>query len=169
MSDAAVLSPPADPRAFRDALGRFATGVAVVTAVTDDGARAGMTISSFNSVSLDPPLVLFSIGRKAHSLPLLLRARSFAVNVLAHDQRAVADAFARPLTDKWSGLSISEAPGEAALIDDALAQFRCAPHASHDGGDHVIFVARVLGFAASDRTAPLVFHAGAYTSTGAPQ
>ncbi|TDR90384.1 flavin reductase family protein [Enterovirga rhinocerotis] len=130
--------------AFRQALGEFATGVAVVTARGKDGDDVGMTMSSFNSVSLDPPLVLFSVSRSARSLPAMLEAGGYAVNVLARDQEGIAQRFARTLGDKWERVRTSLGHAEAPLIAGALAHFECEPYAHHDGGDHVIFVARVL-------------------------
>lgn len=149
-------------RQFRRALGEFATGVAIVTAVGRDGELIGMTMSSFNSVSLEPPLVLFSVDRRAHSLPPMLAARGFAINVLARDQEHLSNQFARALSDKWAAVRISVGHAQAPLIAGALAHFECEPYAHHDGGDHVIFVAHVLRHAIHGEAAPLIFFRGRY-------
>lgn len=154
--------PSSDPRAFRRALGQFATGVAVVTAGTEEGALVGMTMSSFNSVSLDPPLVLFSVAKNAYSLPAMRSARSFGINILAHEQRDVSDRFARALEDKWSEVAHRTGAHGAPLLHGAIAHFECVPHARHDGGDHEIFLARVLAYAATGEGAPLIFFRGRY-------
>ncbi|SHI98324.1 NADH-FMN oxidoreductase RutF, flavin reductase (DIM6/NTAB) family [Roseomonas rosea] len=152
---------PFDPRALRHALGQFATGVAIVTA---PGAEApvGMTISSFNSVSLDPPLVLFSVARSAHSLPALLDAPGYAIHVLGREQEETSGRFARALAGKWQGIGHRPGLHDAPLLDGALAHFECAAHARHDGGDHVIFLARVLRFSLRDAGEPLIFFRGRY-------
>jgi flavin reductase (DIM6/NTAB) family NADH-FMN oxidoreductase RutF len=150
-------------RTFRHALGEFATGVAVVTARGKGEELVGMTMSSFNSVSLDPPLVLFSVDRKARSLPAMLEAKGFAVNVLSRDQESISNQFARALSDKWDRVQTSIGHAEAPLIAGALVHFECAPHAVYDGGDHVIFVVRVVRHAVrSEAAAPLIFFRGRY-------
>jgi len=156
-------SPAFTSRALRDALGSFATGVAVVTARDRLGAPVGMTMSSFNAVSLDPPLVLFSVARTAHSLDAMQAARGFAVNILGRAQADLSQRFARAQTDKWQTVVHSPGYGDAPVIADVLAHFECKPYAQHDGGDHVIFVCKVLRFATSDVDEdPLVFYRGRY-------
>ena len=152
-----------EDRAFRRALGEFATGVAVVTARGRGEELIGMTMSSFNSVSLDPPLVLFSIDRKARSLPAMLEAKGFAVNILARDQEQISNQFARALSDKWDQVKTSVGHAEAPLISGAMAHFECAPYAIYEGGDHVIFVVRVIRHASrAEAAAPLIFFRGRY-------
>ncbi len=152
-----------EDRAFRRALGEFSTGVAVVTARSRGGELIGMTMSSFNSVSLDPPLVLFSVDRKARSLPAMLEAGGFVVNILARDQEQISNQFARALSNKWDQVKTSVGHAEAPLISGALAHFECAPFGNHDGGDHVIFVVRVVRYALRDEpAAPLIFFRGRY-------
>lgn len=152
-----------DGRAFRQSLGEFATGVAVVTARGKGGELVGMTMSSFNSVSVDPPLVLFSVDRKALSLPAMQEAKGFAVNVLARQQENVSNQFARALANKWDQVKTSVGHAEAPLISGALAHFECEPYANYDGGDHVIFVVRVVRHTVhSDAPAPLIFFRGRY-------
>jgi flavin reductase (DIM6/NTAB) family NADH-FMN oxidoreductase RutF len=150
-------------RAFRRALGEFATGVAVVTARGKGSELVGMTMSSFNSVSIDPPLVLFSVDRKARSLPAMVEARGFAVNVLAREQEPISNQFARALSNKWEQVRTSVGHAEAPLISGALAHFECEPYAHYDGGDHVIFVVRVVRHTSNaDAPAPLIFFRGRY-------
>jgi flavin reductase (DIM6/NTAB) family NADH-FMN oxidoreductase RutF len=152
-----------DGRAFRRALGEFATGVAVITARSGAGQFVGMTMSSFNSVSVDPPLVLFSVDRRAHSLDAMIAAKGFAVNVLSREQEGLSDRFARALGDKWSDVEHNPGHAEAPLLAGALAHFECEPYATHDGGDHVIFIVRVLKYTVrGDGAAPLIFFRGRY-------
>src|SRR3954447_8967479 len=135
-----------DARAFRQALGQFATGVAVITAQAGDGRAIGLTMSSFNSVSVDPPLVLFSIDLKSFSLFAMTEAKGYAVNILGRDQEHLSNQFARALGDKWAAVEHTLGHEAAPLIAGALAHFECAPYAQYDGGDHVIFVGRVVKF-----------------------
>jgi flavin reductase (DIM6/NTAB) family NADH-FMN oxidoreductase RutF len=151
-------------RDFRRALGQFATGVAVITAQAADGSAVGLTMSSFNSVSVDPPLVLFSIDREAFSLAAMTKAEGYAVNVLGRDQEHLSDQFARALGDKWAAVQHTLGHAAAPLIADALAHFECVPYAQYDGGDHVIFVGRVVRFSAHSAKEPLIFFRGAYRS-----
>lgn len=161
--------PGFDTRAFRDALGRFATGVAVITARQSDGLAVGMTMSSFNSVSLNPPLVLFSVDRRAYSLGAMLNAKGYGVNILGRQQEALSNRFAKALADKWTDVPHVAGYAEAPLLAGALAHFECRPYAHHDGGDHVIFVAEVMSFAVpgSGPDDPLVFFRGRYRSLAA--
>jgi flavin reductase (DIM6/NTAB) family NADH-FMN oxidoreductase RutF len=148
---------------FRRSLGEFATGVAVITAQGEGDRLIGMTMSSFNSVSVDPPLVLFSVDRKANSLPAMLAAEGFAVNVLAREQEAISNRFARAMSDKWSEVQRTGGHAKAPLIAGALAHFECEPYANYDGGDHVIFVVRVLRHSVrAGAPAPLIFFRGRY-------
>lgn len=157
-------APPADldPRALRRVLGQFATGVAVVTAAGAEGQMVGMTMSSFNSVSLDPPLILFSVDRTAFSLPVLQAAKGYGINILGREQEHLSNRFARASQDKWSDVAHRRGAHEVPLIEGALAHLECVPYARHDGGDHEVFIARVLRFEAQDVGAPLVFFRGRY-------
>jgi flavin reductase (DIM6/NTAB) family NADH-FMN oxidoreductase RutF len=151
-----------DQRAFRSALSQFATGVAVITARGPEGEAIGLTMSSFNSVSLDPPLILFSVDRRARSLPAMEKARGYAVNILSRSQEALSNQFARSLGNKWEAVEHTLGHAEAPLLHGAIAHFECEPYAHHDGGDHVIFLGRVLRFSARDDEEPLVFFRGRY-------
>ena len=151
-----------DPRSFRQALGCFATGITVVTSVGLDGEYLGFTANSFNSVSLDPPLVLFSLDRGAYSLKAFEAAGVFAINILREDQEAVSIAFARALSNKWEGVRTEIWQTGSPILIDALASFDCETTSMHDGGDHVIFVGRVLRLRAGVDGRPLLYFRGAY-------
>ncbi|MEV0586160.1 flavin reductase family protein [Nonomuraea sp. NPDC050310] len=146
-------------RALRDAFGQFATGVAVVTAVSPEGERAGVTVNSFTSVSLDPPLVLWCLAGRAPSARVFLRAGHFAVNVLAAGQDELSRRFATPAADKFAGVELLAAP--LPMLAGALATFACRTVRVLDGGDHHIFVGEVEDYRRSGGE-PLVFHSGRY-------
>ncbi|PHI31563.1 p-hydroxyphenylacetate 3-hydroxylase reductase component [Budvicia aquatica] len=152
----------ADPRAFRRALGNFATGITIVTAALPDGTQVGVTANSFNSVSLDPPLILWSIDKRAHSYAVFDRASHFAVNVLAADQMNLSNQFARAQDDKFSGVVYAVGLGGAPLLSDCSARFQCEKHQLVDGGDHWIMIGKVVAFDDCGR-APLLYHQGAYS------
>ena len=159
----AIMPEAFDSLAFRRALGQFATGVAVVSAHNPAGEPVGITISSFNTVSIAPPLVLFSVQRKAYALGALQRAKGYAINILSEAQQHLSLRFSRALGgDRWAAAPHSLGETGAPLIHGALARFECAPYAVHDGGDHLIFVGRVVSFEAVEADAPLVFFRGAY-------
>ena len=150
-----------DPVDYRRALGCFATGVAVVTAVDESGAKAGITINSFNSVSLDPPLVLWSIAKDAQSFDTFVVAEYFAVNVLGMQQRDICDRFSVRGANKFNGLDCSEGIEGVPILPAYSAVFECQAEHRYDGGDHTILVGRVLKF--DDRkTDPLIFYRGHY-------
>lgn len=153
--------PPPESRRFRDALGAFATGVTIVTTKGADGEDIGLTANSFNSVSLDPPMVLWSLSRKAKSLPSFLHNPHFAIHVLAAEQDALSHLFATRGAAKFAGLELERGHGEVPLLQGCSARFQCRTAFKHEGGDHVIFVGEVLAFDASDRP-PLLFHGGRY-------
>jgi flavin reductase (DIM6/NTAB) family NADH-FMN oxidoreductase RutF len=160
-----------DSRRFRTALGQFPTGVIVLTGQTSAGERLGMTMSSFNSVSLDPPLVLFSIHRQAASLVKWRECKRYAINVLNEDQEELSNRFARPQSAKWDGIRPLAGRTGVPLLANALVSFECEEYARHDGGDHEIFVARVLELHESpvNRGHPILFFDGRYrrlASTG---
>lgn len=146
-------------RALRNALGQFATGVTIVTAAVDGRPATGLAVSSFNAVSLDPPLVLWSLRRASRSLPVLREARSFVVNVLGDHQHGLIARFAGGAHDRFEGVDWRPGRHGGPVIRGAIAHFECALHAEHDGGDHVILVGRVLAHAAADGR-PLVYWRG---------
>ena len=153
--------PKIDGRRFRNAMGQFVTGVTLVTARAERGESIGVTVNSFTSVSLDPPLVLFCLGRDARTLPIILAARSFAVNVLGHEHRSVAERFA---VDPWSwgGLDTVSWVTGAPILRDAPAALDCQLHATHDGGDHVILIGRVVRLEVAEDAQPLGYYRGRY-------
>ena len=156
-----MTRPAIDPKAFRRALGNFATGVTIITARAPDGSTVGVTASSFNSLSMDPPLILWSSMKEARSCAIFESATHFAVNILAADQMDMSNHFARQQPDKFAGLDYEEGLGGAPLFPDCAGRFQCESYAKLDGGDHWIFVGRVVGFDDFGR-APLIFHQGSY-------
>jgi 3-hydroxy-9,10-secoandrosta-1,3,5(10)-triene-9,17-dione monooxygenase reductase component len=150
-----------DPRAFRQALGAFATGVTIVTTRNVAGQDVGLTANSFNSVSLDPPMILWSLARRSQSLPAFLENECFAVHVLSADQEDLSRRFATGGAEKFAGLACARGQGGVPLLDGCSARFECRRAYVHDGGDHVIFVGEVLAFEDFARPA-LLFHAGRY-------
>lgn len=150
-------------RQFRSALSMFATGVAVITAPRKNGPPIGITVASFNSVSLDPPLVLFSVDRRNLSLPDLSEVGAYAVNVLEEAQQDLSNRFAKANSDKWGCVSgVRGECDETVLLPDVLASFECEPYAQYDGGDHVIFVGRVKKYQSRLEGRPLIFFGGRY-------
>ena len=152
-----------DERQFRDALGQFATGVAVVTSQVD-GVKMAMTVSSFNAVSLKPPLVLFSLARSAQSFDLWQKARSFGVMVLQEGQGPLSNRFARSGENKWDDIDVVTGVTEVPLLPTWLACFECTVYARYDGGDHEILVGEVVNLRSSSLQSPgpLVFYRGRY-------
>lgn len=154
-------APQANTDAFRRALGHFSTGVTIITAEAD-GVRAGITANSFNSVSLDPPLVLWSVKKTSTSWPVFAAASSFAVNILASDQAQLASQFARSGTDKFKDVDWKPGANGAPLLERVTAQFECARRVEYEGGDHLIVVGEVTYFARYERR-PLVFSQGRFS------
>ncbi|MFY8094432.1 MAG: flavin reductase family protein [Niveispirillum sp.] len=153
-----------DKRAFRDTLGCFATGVCIVSATDKEGRPVGLTVNSFTSVSLDPPLVLFCLDNRSESLAAFLGAPGFALSILSADQQALSNRFARdPAASRWDGVDAVTGKAGAPLIPGALAVLDCAMHAIHPGGDHTILVGHVLGYA-NQPGAPLLYYRGGYAA-----
>lgn len=148
-----------EERSLRDAMGCFATGVTVVTTMTADG-PLGMTVNSFASVSLDPPLVLWSPARKSARFPAFEAASHFAVHVLAEDQRVLAEDFARS-GQMFNDHAFTSGQGDAPLFEGCAARFECRHVAGHDGGDHLIVLGEVLRMQCSDQK-PLLYHRGEF-------
>src|ERR1700680_19680 len=136
-----------DPRDFRNALGTFATGVTIVTAMAADGKPYGVTCNSFASVSLNPPLVLWSLGMFSQGLPIFQNASHFAVNVLGASQQALAARFAKASADKFVGVAWTPGLGGAPLLADSVAHFQCRAANRYFGGQHVIFLGAVESYA----------------------
>lgn len=151
-----------DEREFRRALGAFPTGVAVVTARSADGRTAGLTINSFTSVSLRPPLVLWSLAKRAPSRAVFEAASHFAVHVLTDDQRPIADRFCAPAADKFTGLTLTAGLGGAPLLASSpAALFECRRLDAYPGGDHLILLGEVERYSCSGLP-PLVFYGGRF-------
>ncbi len=152
---------PIDPRDFRNALGTFATGVTIVTAMAADGTPYGVTCNSFASVSLNPPLVLWSLGLFSQGLPIFQNASHFTVNVLGASQQALASQFAKSSNDKFAGVDWTPGLGNAPVIADSVANFQCRAANRYYGGDHVIFLGAVEAYT-YDGHEPLLFARGTF-------
>jgi flavin reductase (DIM6/NTAB) family NADH-FMN oxidoreductase RutF len=157
-----ALAPSFALPAFRAALGMFATGVTIVTARGPDGVPVGLTANSFNSVSMSPPLVLWSLARSAGSMPAFARGSHYAINILAAEQHALAERFASKAIDRFKGLAFREGAGGAPIIEGAAAVFECFNRSRYEEGDHVIFVGEVEHCERREGAQPLIFHGGRY-------
>ncbi|MEM7277307.1 MAG: flavin reductase family protein [Pseudomonadota bacterium] len=155
------------PRALRDVLGRFATGVCIVTAADDSGAAFGMTVNSFASVSLEPPLILWSVGRDAWCCEQFLQAESFAIHVLGSSQRDLSMHFARKNVDKFANLDWHADASGAPDISDCVARFSCKTERRIPAGDHTIILGAVQQFEARNEEAPLLFYRGQFEKLNA--
>ena len=152
---------PIEPREFRNALGHFATGVTVITAQSRTGELVGVTANSFNSVSLDPPMVLWSLSKTSRGLPFFLDTEYFCVNVLAADQVSVSNHFAGKKERKFTDIDYEQGVGGAPLLRECAARFQCRTAFTYEGGDHLIFVGEVIAFDHTGK-AGLVYHQGKY-------
>ena len=152
---------PFDPREFRNTLGTFTTGVTIITTRGVDGLPVGITANSFNSVSIDPPMVLWSIARSARSLPAFDQAEHWAVHILSAEQEPLSNQFARSGEDKFANLKVEEGIDNIPLLAGCASRLQCRTTFKYEGGDHLIFVGEVIEFDRND-VAPLVFHGGKY-------
>jgi flavin reductase (DIM6/NTAB) family NADH-FMN oxidoreductase RutF len=150
-----------DPATYRAVLGRLASGVSIVTTVSEDGRDHGMTVSALSSLSLTPPLIILCVDLSATMHPHLMAARHFAVSILALAQEQLSRRFAASLDDRFDGVAITRDSAGCALISDALAHLECRMWAQYPGGDHTIFVGQVLR-AAVREAHPLIYYRGAY-------
>ena len=148
---------------FRNALGSFTTGITIVTALGRDGQKIGMTVNSFNSVSLDPALVLWSIARDANCFEDFIAAKSFAIHVLAADQQDISNRFAKSGEDKFAGIKCSLGRSSVPILPHYSACFQCDLEHQYAGGDHIILVGKVLEFSDKGHK-PLVFYRGQYSA-----
>jgi flavin reductase (DIM6/NTAB) family NADH-FMN oxidoreductase RutF len=155
-------APSFSPPEFRSALGMFATGVTIVTARAANGRLVGLTANSFNSVSLQPPLVLWSLSHAAASMAVFSSGSHYAINILAADQQELARRFAMKDVDRWTGVKFSEGAGGAPLLTGAAATFECFNRSRYQEGDHVIFVGEVENCSHRAGASPLLFHGGKY-------
>jgi len=147
---------------FRASLGMFATGVTIVTARTGSGELVGLTANSFNSVSLAPPLVLWSLARAAGSMAAFSNGLHYAINVLAADQQQLAERFASRLVDRWAGVNFSDGANGAPLLEGVVASFECFNRSQYAEGDHVIFVGEVERCSHRADASPLLYHGGRF-------
>ena len=157
-----TLSTSLAPHELRSALGLFATGVTIITTRAPDGALIGLTANSFNSVSLSPPLVLWSIGLKSGSLQAFLKAKHYAIHILAVEQQSLAERFASRSEDRFAGLELNEGAGGVPILPSCAAVFECMSKSQYPEGDHVILVGEVLACQHDASRAPLLFHGGKF-------
>ncbi|MBV16914.1 MULTISPECIES: flavin reductase family protein [Thalassospira] len=151
------------PRDFRDCLGQFATGVAVVTTRALDGTKAGITINSFASVSLEPALVLFSVDCRAATHDMFAgECTRFCINILRQEQQTLSDLFSSPGQNDWDGVTYRDDCHGVPCLSDSLATFSCKRHAIHDGGDHSIIVGQVQEIDLGKTGNPLLYYGGRY-------
>lgn len=155
------VPPFLDTRSLRDALGEFATGIAVVTARSGDGTPVGVTINSFASVSLEPPLVLWSLGLHSPSLAVFESCSHYAINILAADQVEFSQRFSQSQSDRFAGLDVKVGAGGTPILPGCSACFECRNEMRYPGGDHVILMGHVENFR-RDEKPPLIFHGGRY-------
>jgi flavin reductase (DIM6/NTAB) family NADH-FMN oxidoreductase RutF len=150
-----------DPSTFRSVLGRFASGVTVVTVRDGTGRDYGLTVSAFCSLSLEPPLVLVCVDRSASGHPALAAASHFAVNILSERQEALSRRFSEKDENRFDGVGYTRGAGGQPLLDDALAHLACRVVGTHDGGDHTIFIGEVEEASAAE-SRPLLYYRGGY-------
>jgi 4-hydroxyphenylacetate 3-hydroxylase, reductase component len=150
-------------RAFRNALGLFPTGVAVITAL-GGGVRLGLTVSSFTSVSLSPPLVLFNVAKRATTFAAWQMVDRYAINILSEDQVIVSNRFASSGGDRWEGVPVLSGTTGVPILPNVLAALECTAYARYDGGDHQIFLGRVVAISSHEpaNPHPLIFFRGRY-------
>ncbi|HZE90969.1 MAG TPA: flavin reductase family protein [Rhizobacter sp.] len=161
----ALLRPDApsfSPQEFRAALSTFATGVTVVTSLDASGKPVGLTANSFNSVSISPPLVLWSLSKRAGSMPAFTGGSHYAINILAADQRTLAERFASKDLDRFAGVAYRQGACGAPVLEGAAAVFECFNRSRYEEGDHVIFVGEVERCERREGAQPLIFHGGRY-------
>lgn len=164
MSISSSPAPAFDARHFRDALSQFATGVTIITTRLADGTFIGLTASSFNSVSLNPPLVLWSLNQSASCLPIFTTNSHYVINVLASDQTELANQFARPGKNRFEGVAFTLSPTGLPVLNGVAAWFECHNRSRYPEGDHVIFVGEVENCDVCPQE-PLVFHGGRFLSS----
>jgi flavin reductase (DIM6/NTAB) family NADH-FMN oxidoreductase RutF len=156
--------PASDEKLFRSALSQFATGVTIITTRDENGAFFGLTASSFNSVSLNPPLVLWSLSQTARSMPLFSANSHYVINVLAADQAQLAERFASRIEDRFEGVEFDLSDTGLPILHGCAAWFECHNRSRYPEGDHVIFVGEVERYAYEAKP-PLIYHAGKFVRT----
>jgi flavin reductase (DIM6/NTAB) family NADH-FMN oxidoreductase RutF len=151
-----------DSETFRSVLGRFASGVAIITARGDDELDHGMTVSAFCSLSLDPPLILVCVSHEASMHELMCGHPTFGISVLSSTQEAYSRRFAAEEDDRFDGIAYERGENGVVLLTDALAHMECHVIAHHDAGDHTIFIGEIDRAATKDEGAPLLYYRGGY-------
>jgi flavin reductase (DIM6/NTAB) family NADH-FMN oxidoreductase RutF len=149
-------------RNFRNALGHYPTGVTVITALADNGAKVGLTVSSFTSVSLHPPLILFAVALRTQSAPVFQRGVRFIVNLLGAEQKDLAQHFARSHPDKFVGIAHTAGAGGVPVLEHCIGWMEAVVSDVHPSGDHLLIVGRVDRFAHYEEAEPLIWHRGQY-------
>lgn len=149
-------------RAFRDSLGMFATGITVVATRAPDGEPIGLTVNSFNSVSLDPPLIVWSLASNLPCVPIFEACEYYSVNVLAADQQDLSNLFASRSDDKFRGIEVDTGLYGVPLLPRCCARFECRNVARHMGGDHIVFISEVVRFDRDEDRPPLLYWGGSY-------
>ena len=156
-----------EQRSFRDALGQFATGVTIITAAPEGYAPFGVTANSFASVSLDPPLVLWSLQKSSDTFAAFEKSSHFAVNILNQQQQDLSNKYAKKGSHDLDDNHFSNGQTGLPLINNAIVSFECEIDACHDGGDHIIMVGKVVAMSGVEVHSPLLFHAGKYRALAA--
>lgn len=151
---------------FRHCLGRFATGVTVATTLCNDGSPCGLTISSFASVSLNPPMILFSLDKKSSSYSSFLESDYFAINILSEEQWDLSQRFAAPSANNWAEISYTKKQTSCPVLEECLAYIECEKKAVYEGGDHSIFLGQVVNLHHSTDKKPLLYYRGQYNTLG---
>jgi len=155
------LNPSLEPQRLRQAFGKFATGVTIVTAADAQGSAVGVTANSFSSLSLDPPLLLWSIARSSSNYAVFRQAGHFAVHILDHAQAALSRRFSATGVNRFEGVPVESGPGGCPLLRDYHVRFECSVSERHEGGDHLIVVGRILNVE-HQRGNPLLFYGGRF-------
>lgn len=151
-----------DTKTLRNVLGCYATGVAIITTRTPDRKRIAVTVNSFASLSLDPPLIQFALGRAANVLAGFQESSHFAVNILSRGQETLSNMFARPSTSSWAEVAFVDSADGCPLLENCIAQIECEKSGEFEGGDHIILVGQVTRFHLRGQTEPLLFYLGRY-------
>ena len=152
---------PIEKNELRRIMGHFATGVTVITTVSGQGTPYGLTANAFMSVSLEPPLVLISVDKKAESYPYFEQSRVFTINILRDDQEGLSRRFAVSGGNKFEGIAFHRGANNVPILEDTLAHVECRLHAAYDGGDHTLYLGEILE-AETREGRPLLFYRGGY-------
>ena len=156
---------PIDKNQLRQVMGHFATGVTIITTFNKDGQMHGLTANAFTSVSLEPPLLLISVDKKAESYPAFEESKVFTVNILADEQEALSRKFAVSGGNKFEGVAYRRGANGAAILDGTLAHIECTLYAAYEGGDHSLYLGEILEAEVREGK-PLVFYRGGYRAIG---